>query len=208
MSYADVTAPVSSEQERSVLQTSAFSCWRQLFPAWHGLAEPVFPGCVPQQRAQHGRATRATTTSFCHPALLGSLVLPAAFGEPVGPTQDSEPFPAPAGQVWTHCRSCCNPTSHQAEFEARFPSLLPDKEWESWGMSVLKADTFLSRLKDKIPFLMSGISPGLCSLLPAREWLEQPKRTEGHWTHRASPCQPECPVPAWCSPMVLGSGAG
>lgn len=75
-------------------------------------------------------------------------------------------------------------------------------------MSVLKADTFLSRLKDKIPFLMSGTSPGLCSLLPGREWLEQQKRTEGHWTHRASPCQPGCPVPAWCSSMALGSGAG
>lgn len=53
-------------------------------------------------------------------------------------------------------------------------------------MSVLKADTFLSRLKDKILFLMSGINAGLCSLLPGREWLEQPKRTEGHWIHRVS----------------------
>lgn len=138
---------------------------------WHGLAELAFPGCVPQQRAQHGRATRATTTSFCRPALLGSLALPAAFGEPVGTTQDSEPFPAPAGQVWARCGSCCHPTLHQAEFGACFPTLLPGKNWESWGMSVLKTDTFLSRLKDGIPFLMSGISHGLCSLLPGREWL-------------------------------------
>ena len=75
-------------------------------------------------------------------------------------------------------------------------------------MSVLEADTFLSRLKDKIPFLMSGISPGFCSLLPGGERLEQPERTEGHWTHRASPCQPGCFMPAWCSPVALGSGAG
>lgn len=99
-----------------MLQTSKFWCWRQLFPAWHGLAELVFLGRVPQQRAQRGRATRATTTSLCHPALLSSLALPDAFGEPVGSIQDSEPFPAPAGQVWARCGSCCNPTSHQAEF--------------------------------------------------------------------------------------------
>lgn len=76
MSYTDVAALASSEEESFVLQTSKFSCWRQLFPAWHRLAELMFWACVPQQRAQHGRATRATTTSFCHPGLLSSPVLP------------------------------------------------------------------------------------------------------------------------------------
>lgn len=92
----DVTAVVSSEQECFVLHTSRFLCWRQFFPAWHRLAELVFWRCVPQQRAQHGRATRATTTSSCHPALLSSLLLPAAFGNPLGPTQDSGAFSCPS----------------------------------------------------------------------------------------------------------------
>lgn len=117
----DVTAVVSSKEECFVFHTSRFLCWRQFFPAWHRLAELVFWRCVPQQRAQHGRATRATTTSSCHTALLSSLLL---LGSLWALHRTQGPFPAPAGQVWTRCGSCCNPTSHQAEFSARFPSLL------------------------------------------------------------------------------------
>lgn len=132
--------------------------------------------------AVDGCATEATATSFlplraramAGGAMLGLLALLAAFlgacelcagrrafyrSTPFSPSHRCRS--AQLGRYRHAPGSCCNPASDQAKFKPAFPACFQTEKWESLGMCVLKANTFLSRLKDKILFLMSGISPGL-----------------------------------------------
>lgn len=200
-------------------------CFRGGVGAARSAASPAEGTARPQRRT--AAPPRPPQSPSCHRGLGERLAVPCSarrrflllFWEPVSSVQDAELFSCSAPSSRSHrCRSaqpgryqhapgsCCNPTSDQAEFKPVFPARFQTEKWESSGTSVPKADTFLSRLKDKILFLMSGISPGLCSPLPGGGRLGWPKRTEGHSAPRGP--QPGCPMPAWCSPSAQASGAG
>lgn len=186
--------------------------WSLGEPTWAGagvghgeVSEPPGTWC-PQQRAQHGcsvghggTAAMAVLPPWAQGMAGGAIALVALCRTHRFLLQHSlQAQPSPvlgiAGQVPACSESCCNPGPDQPEFkptfpacvQAHFPSLLPDREVGELGhVSAPEADTSLSRLQDKILFPMSGINPGLCSLLLGREWLGWPKGQRGAQTHRA-----------------------